>query len=478
MTDADLRAGLSQLRGEWGVLSESYPEMIAGLVAGGRVASAFRFIESIRAREITEADTPPHRAVNDSSDRARRIPACVGAARGDHARRRAPAHAARRGARRVDTRRRRRADDRDRRDERQGDRRVAPGDATYVAPLIDRYLRVATAGGEPVAVGRQLGAALLDPIVRALPARVTRLQISPDGDLFRVPFDALRMADDRYAVERFAISLVPSATAARAFEAIPSRRGERRLLAVGDPAFRVGARCSTRCGTRLAGDTSALRQRVAGAAAALGGRGAPRRRVRDDRARADPRRRDGGGGAWRRLARVGVAHFATHALVDVEGQARTALALSPGGTDDGFLATSEIASLAPQRSARRALGVRIARRADPGRRRPPRLDRSIVRGGARAVVVTHWSIGDGSVLPFIDRFYAAMAGGLIGGRRAPPSEAHCDQGRRARRRLGGVHGDRRRVDARGAACPPPRPVVSERRRATSPAGRRAAASPR
>ena len=34
-----------------------------------------------------------------------------------------------------------------------------------------------------------------------------------------------------------------------------------------------------------------------------------------------------------------------------------------------------------------------------------------LEAGARAVVVTQWSIGDKSVLPFVDRFYAAMASG-------------------------------------------------------------------
>jgi hypothetical protein len=35
----------------------------------------------------------------------------------------------------------------------------------------------------------------------------------------------------------------------------------------------------------------------------------------------------------------------------------------------------------------------------------------LFEAGARAIVVTHWSIGDRSVLPFVDRFYAAMASG-------------------------------------------------------------------
>jgi len=67
MTSRDLRAGLAQLRGDWGGLSDAYPELIAGLANAGHVASAFRFIESIRAREIADAALRGIGRVNDST---------------------------------------------------------------------------------------------------------------------------------------------------------------------------------------------------------------------------------------------------------------------------------------------------------------------------------------------------------------------------------------------------------------------------
>ena len=73
---------------------------------------------------------------------------------------------------------------------------------------------------------------------------------------------------------------------------------------------------------------------------------------------------------------VGVVHFATHALIDAEGQSRTALALTPTASDDGFLTPSEIADAPLQRRARRALRVPIARRTDPRRRRLARAHRA------------------------------------------------------------------------------------------------------
>ena len=410
-TDADLRAGLAQLRAGWGGLSESYPELIAGLAAGGRLNSAFRFIESVRAREITEATLRRIARLNDSSAALaefRRLTATGASVTLDEARRRMPRDAAlvvltlgTGGAPTTAI--------------------IVTSDSAMsvllpasdvVAPLIERYLRVASTGGEPVAVGRQLGAALLDPIVRVLPARVTRLQISPDGDLVRVPYDALRLADDRYAVERYAISLVPSATAARVFEAMPAATGATTLLAVGDPTFRVGAGLRRRdASTRLAGDSSrfgsvtlARLPRSADEARRIAIYGNPSVVLtRGDATEAGVRGVD-----WKR---VGVAHFATHALVDNEGQARTALALAPAGADDGFLTTSEIASLHLNGplvvlSACESLGGQIL-----GGEGLRGLTGPLFEAGARAIVVTHWSIGDGSVLPFVDRFYAAMASG-------------------------------------------------------------------
>jgi CHAT domain-containing protein len=40
------------------------------------------------------------------------------------------------------------------------------------------------------------------------------------------------------------------------------------------------------------------------------------------------------------------------------------------------------------------------------------LTAPLLQAGARAVVATHWSIGDRSVVPFVDRFYRAMADGV------------------------------------------------------------------
>src|SRR5206468_7698702 len=89
-------------------------------------------------------------------------------------------------------------------------------------------------------LGRAFGRALLDPAEAELGAGVTRLIVVPDGPLHRVPWDLLRLADGRYLVERYAVSVAPSAAILAALwrhprvAALPDRPVP--LLAFGDPA--------------------------------------------------------------------------------------------------------------------------------------------------------------------------------------------------------------------------------------------------
>ena len=415
MSDGDLRAGLAQLRSDWGGLSESYPELVAGLVAGGRLSSAFRFIESVRAREIAGATLRTIARINDSSTALaefRRMSESASSVSLDEVRQ----HIARDEALVVLTLGIASAPTTAIVITSDSALAVSLPPRTIVGPMIERYLRVAAAGTEPIAVGRQLGAALLQPIVNSLPSYVTRLAISPDGDLFRVPFDALRLSDDHYAVERYAISLVPSATVARLVRAIPSTARATRLVAIGDPTFRAGSRTSVSGDSRVApaGDTT----RFAGIVLARLPQSAQEaHRVAEYGVRSVVWTRGDASEVAIRSAdwsTVGVVHFATHALIGTS-QSRTALALAPSGSDDGFLTTSEIAALHLNGSlvvlsACQSLGGQIL-----GGEGLRGLTGPLFEAGARAIVVTHWSIGDRSVLPFVDRFYAGMAAGATVG---------------------------------------------------------------
>jgi CHAT domain-containing protein/tetratricopeptide (TPR) repeat protein len=414
LANAEMRTGIAQLRDSWGALSDVYPDIVDRLVRSDRLPLAFRFIESIRAREFTErALRSVARAADSVLARVEfaRIPMVVVAAEVSDVRRQLGRDEAlvslTLGIDRGPT-----------------TAIVVTADTAFgvslparetLVPLIERYHRIAVAGTDPVSVSRELGAALITPIARALPPRVTRLLVSPDGDLFRVPFDALRLADDRYVVERFEVSLVPSATAALELRRTPSS-GTTRVIAIGDPQYGGERGEPSRSGSGSGAADSALFGDVPLARL-------PRSAVEARRVAQYARR----GEAWTRAAasesavrsadwsNVSVAHFATHALVDNEGQARTALALSPGGRHDGFLTTSEIASLRFAGSlivlsACHTLGGQVL-----GGEGLRGLAGPLLEAGARAIVVTHWSIGDRSVVPFVDRYYAAMAAGASAG---------------------------------------------------------------
>src|SRR5262249_19042585 len=123
--------------------------------------------------------------------------------------------------------------------------------ASALPGAIARLVALLEAGDDPGDLARTLGDALLAPAVADLAPEVTRLVIIPDGPLYRVPWDALRLADGRRVVDRFAVSIAPSAAVvaalwrrAREAGAAGSAARPLRLLAFGDPAFAAGAAAS------------------------------------------------------------------------------------------------------------------------------------------------------------------------------------------------------------------------------------------
>src|SRR5256886_6672554 len=89
---------------------------------------------------------------------------------------------------------------------------LPPDDA--LAPAVARFNVLVQSGLDPRGLGRALGAALLDSVLRRLPAGIARLIIVPDRALHRLAFDALLTAHGRDLVQRFAVSPAPSAAIA------------------------------------------------------------------------------------------------------------------------------------------------------------------------------------------------------------------------------------------------------------------------
>lgn len=411
-----IAASLAQLRNTWGDLGSAWPDLVAALSQAGRVDQAFALVEQVRARQVVERVLLTAAVAEDSVTAARVVRRRLDAG-GTSGAKAALATVQRtlatdealvsyvlgtEGASStvlLVTRERIRAF-------------TAPG-ADMLAPDIERVLRLAAAGTDPTVPGRRLAAALLDSVVDALPAAVARLVVSPDGALHRVPFDALRLRDGRVMVERAAITIAPSATAWLALrDRAPAPTS--RIVAVGDPTYRaVAATLPPGRGTGREPD-AATHGWPPSNLARLPHSGVEATRVagygRSATVLRGPRATEA---ALRRLRwdDVAVLHVAAHALVDNESQQRTAVALTAGDGHDGLLMPDDIAqldlpgSLVVLSACHSSGGLVLAGEGLRGLASP------LLEAGASAVIATHWAIGDRSVVPFVDRVYAAMARG-------------------------------------------------------------------
>lgn len=291
--------------------------------------------------------------------------------------------------------------------------------ADTLAPLIARLDALIESRLSPRPLERQLGAVLLDSAIASLAPSVTRLIVVPDGPLHRVPFDALRMADDRFIVQRFSVSTVPSAavlTELRRRGVKSGESGATQLLAFGDPAFAAPAFS----GSAAAATSSDEGRDFRSAFDATGG--LPRLTASGDEARivgsyaTDAVVRLGADASafylkHAALGDFGIIHFATHALVDDNAATHTALALAPGGGESGFVSPGDLAALRLNAglvvlsACRTAGGVVIDGEGVQG------LTAPLLEAGARSVVATQWRVGDRATVPFVLAFYDAMSRG-------------------------------------------------------------------
>jgi CHAT domain-containing protein len=278
-----------------------------------------------------------------------------------------------------------------------------------------RFTTVLEGGGDARPLGAQLAASLLQPAIATLDPRVTRLIIVPDDVLARVAFDALVLADGRYAVERYVIGLVPSASTLVALRSRATADRPVRMLALGDPRF---APTDAATGRESVADPATPVYRSAFAAEGglprLAASGREARRVARYAPTAEVRLGDRASEAFIRSTPLGsfrVLHFATHALVDEETVTRTALALAPGEGEDGFLGPADLAALDLEAdlvvlsACRTAGGVVLRGEGIQG------LTAPLLQAGARSVVATGWRIADASAGRMVEAFYAALASG-------------------------------------------------------------------
>ena len=273
---------------------------------------------------------------------------------------------------------------------------------------IARLVGLLEGGEDPKQLERSLAAGLLDSALASLPAGVTRLVIVPDGPLHRMPWDALRLTDERYVAERYAVGVAPSAAIAATLwsESRGENGGAARVLAFGDPEFPATATTSRSIDTyRSALDASGGLPRLPYSAREA-------RLVARYGATSDVRLGERATAASLMKGPVtgfDVVHLATHALVDERVASRSVLALGAGEGESGFIGASDLAALdldaklVVLSACRSAGGVVVDGEGIQG------LTAPLLEAGARSVVATAWRIGDRATVPFIEAFYGAMA---------------------------------------------------------------------
>ncbi len=292
---------------------------------------------------------------------------------------------------------------------------------------------------------RALGDRIIAPVLADLPSRIVRLVVIPDGALHRVPFTVLEMADGRPLIERFAVSMAPSATVLVSLWRRARVVREPTILAFGDPVqpneLVMGATTATQRGDgRLAdggsgAQKSDLRASDAGssdtsvvvdrdAASALDAAGAlPRLPWTADEAqlvgqfatRSTVRLRGDASAAFLESVPIEgftIVHFATHSVVDNVAPTRSALALAPGGGQSGFVGPGDLqalhltADLVVLSACRTARGAVVAGEGVRG------LTAPFLVAGARSVLATQWRLNDRAAVPLVYQIYQGLARGL------------------------------------------------------------------
>jgi CHAT domain-containing protein/tetratricopeptide (TPR) repeat protein len=387
--DRTIRLQLPQARRIWGEVGAEHGLLIDALARGGRVASAFRLAEAMRARELVVA--LQQRAARDTSAATPApgrlpvapLPSVTALQRSLDARTALVAWAT--GPRTtpttlfVVTR------------DTLSAFRVPPIDS--LTPTIDRARRLLEAGREVPTVAAELGRLLLPP-PGALPAGIDRLVLIPERALYRLPFDALRLPDGRRLIERAELVIAPSATT----HLLASTRQQ----PAGGGLFAFGDAVYTRPGAR---QPSLPALPASGAEVTRVARYARRADVRRGAAASEGALRDAD------LRGVSILHLATHALVDDRDLQRNIIALSADARHDGLVGAEELGRLTLRNALVVLSGCRTAGGVVLGGEGLRGLSIALLEAGARTVLATQWPIGDAGVVPMVDRIYDALARG-------------------------------------------------------------------
>jgi CHAT domain-containing protein/tetratricopeptide (TPR) repeat protein len=251
----------------------------------------------------------------------------------------------------------------------------------------------------------QLYELLIGPIADLLPDDPEQaVAFIPQSELFLVPFPALRNAEGRYLIEDHTIITAPSIQVLQLTDDLADRslsasRTEQPLI-VGNPVMPQVTLLSDSgefVPLHLAPLSGALREAEAVAsflgATALTGAQATEAQVK------------------RQMPQADVIHLATHGLLEYGDPRETgtldlpgAIALTPGGGDDGLLTSAEILAMDLQAD------LAILSACDTGRGRITGdgvigLSRAFVAAGVPSLIVSLWAVDDDATADLMVAFY-------------------------------------------------------------------------
>lgn len=234
---------------------------------------------------------------------------------------------------------------------------------------------------------QRLYQALVAPIAADLPTDPNqRVTFLPQGELFFVPFPALKDEQGRYLIEKHTISTAPSIqTLQLTREQAKKAQVNGNSLVVGNPKMPIFE------GEPLS-DLPGARQEAIAIAKLLNtqpliGEQATKSTVLNQ------------------MKSASIIHLATHGLLNQnKDKVPGAIALAPSGSDNGFLTSSEIFDL------KLTAHLAVLSACDTGRGDIKGdgvigLSRSLIAAGVPSVVVSLWAVNDQSTSVFMSHFY-------------------------------------------------------------------------
>ncbi|HYG64715.1 MAG TPA: CHAT domain-containing protein [Thermoanaerobaculia bacterium] len=256
---------------------------------------------------------------------------------------------------------------------------------------------------------------LVGKALAELPGGIRRLVLIPDDALHQLPFGALRAsADAPPLAARYQMSVVPSATLWLGWRQRRPGAAPNPALALADPPPLSGEEAGEEAEAAPAAERSAVfasamrlgslpyaRRESRAVVRAMGGGSV--RRLGKDASETFFKRAD--------LARFGLIHLATHAVVDEQNPERSGVLLAAAGGDDGLLQLREIVDLPLDgrivvlASCRSASGTLLRGEGVMG------MARAFFQAGSHAVVASLWPLRDDEAALLFDRVYHYLGRG-------------------------------------------------------------------